>query len=342
MKVKQESPQGLLFSYDYQSEPNKIDNYKYEQKSPTPPPSPLPNSSYESFGLHRSKKSEEISLINSKEIDDWNLLWKNLVDLMTEITQFPSFLIQNSNDQRKSLLILTQKVCEIAKNPKESREYKDLLKENEIKDNEIKKLENENIELKSEIENLRLAQKDELSHLSNKVQQMEKIAIQIEDLTSQVDKKKEAAQMSIQKYSSKSNLYMLQTDLSENTEQQTKINHPIKNDAHSNTRKNNCSKNAKKTKKKISKPKKNKTDLSNENSPLKNNISFQIEENQRFEEDYISKLIQKYTKSDNANQNTQLNNNTDNFSLFDRSLKPIKDRELKNHANKEKKRRAWH
>ena len=88
MKSKQESPQGLLFSYDYQSEPNKVDSYKYEQKTPTPPSSPHINSSIESFSLNRSKKTDENSIINSKEIDEWNLLWRDLVDLMTEITQF--------------------------------------------------------------------------------------------------------------------------------------------------------------------------------------------------------------------------------------------------------------
>lgn len=346
MKSKPSSPQGLLFSYDYQSDPNKVDTYKYEQKTPTPPSSPHINSSIESFSLVRSKKKDEVSVANFKEVEEWNLLWKELVELMTEITQFPSFLIQNSDDQRKSLLILTQKICEIAKNPKESQEYKKLINEIETKDIEIKELQNENTELKNEIENLKIIQKDELTRLTSKVHQMEKMAIQIEDLTSQVDKKKEAAQATFQKYSSKSSLYTVQNESSDNTEKHEKNNYPTKKDAHTNIRKTNSNKNNKKVKKKTSKPKNIQTESPNLilDLPNKKTTSFEIEENQRFEEDYISKLIQKYTKPDPSNpQKVQQNENPDyNFSLFNRSLKPNNNREVKNHTSKERKRRAWH
>lgn len=348
MKVQQEK-QGFLFPYDYQSDPNKVDAYIYEQKTPTPPPSPLPTNSMDSFTPTHNKKVNDVFLANSKEIDEWNLLWKDLVDLMTEITQFPSFLIQNSNDQRRSLLILAQNICEIAKNPKESQEYKDLLKEQEKKEKEIKYLQNENSELKNEIESLKLNQKDELLNLSNKIQQMENYALQIEHYTFQVDKRKEAAQVSLQKYSSKPNVHIQPTESPENTELQRRSSYPTKIDMNTNAKKinnlkNNNNNHVKKIKKKVSPTKNNKIESSHLSSPPTKKIDkFKIEENQRFEEDYISKLIQKYTKPDNENiQNLQSNENSGMPSLFDRSLKPNEDRETKNRIKKGRRRRAWH
>ncbi|OHT16866.1 hypothetical protein TRFO_41512 [Tritrichomonas foetus] len=323
------------------NKPSVVDAYNYAPKQPPPSiiveTNPNPNENHENHTM------------NSIEINKWNETWKFIVDKLTEITCFPPILVQSADEQRKSLQLLVESVCEIAKHPKDSQEYKDLTHELELRDQKITELNQKNSSLKSEIELLKNRNKEEISHFTKKIEILENYALQIEHYTIQVDKRKDFNQASFQRIN-QSRASTLNNDIKTSPgdhSKGSKGSFEKLNKSHQAEKKNAQKKSVHKSNKKNeklghsnTKSDKNSNLATNDNSKKKPN-DFKFEENKRFEEDYVAKLIQKYTKVEPTQEVQQANPESKAQSLFERSIKPNDD--IQKETQKPRfKRRQWH
>ena len=292
--------------------------------------------------------------INNPEIDQWSITWKEAVDILTEITEFPSFLVQTIDDQRKSLIELVKKVVEIAKNPKEAQEYKTLMNLLEEKEKTISDLTERNQKLQNEIDQMKINHNDEIINFSKRIGVLQSYALQIEHITNQVDKRKDQLQANFQRFipSRSPSSELKNTDFQPIQQNGTDNNN--NNGTNNNKSKKTLLDKSKKVGKNSNKNKnikknsdKSKDDKKRESLPDKKGTKISVINDQnKFEEDYVSKLIQKYTKKSNSPEKNDQNEKNDenvHFSLFERSLKPT---ETKNKeeipGNSILKRRKWH
>ena len=340
----------MLFEFnDPPPEKNHVDTYKFANKETNNNSGNLPrvNSNVENITINTNiTANSSILTTNLSEIEEWNRLWKTLVDQMTQVTDFPPFLIQSPEDQRKSLLILTQKICEIAQNPVDSKAYQTLLSQYNEKETLINELQEENLQLKEDIENLKNSHKEELKHFAQRIQEMESYALQIEHYTQQIDKKKEISQVLSQSIIPRITHHVQQEQISDNeTEKKQQTNEKSSAPKPKPTKKGRKHKNRKQS------PKRDFVEINiNDNDkhnsePTPKKQEFKIEENQRFEEDYISKLIQKYTKPTDS-QKTKSPTNYPGKTLFERSVSKSTETETENRSPtntpKTNKKKAWH
>jgi hypothetical protein len=140
-----------------------------------------------SIGTHKYDVRSNIELpkvevvqVADPEVHEWDNLWHQLVEELSKITPFPTFLVRTPESQRKALAALTHAVCKIAASPMQSPEYVKLSQQYSESCDKIRSLEQENANLRSKLIRMKADHNHELSKVSQRLDTFEVLAAEFQ------------------------------------------------------------------------------------------------------------------------------------------------------------------